>query len=64
MTDRKHKKITRLVTRPGRQNALEAMAYLYRKLAQDVGATWERDSRVNRSKGTKVAKGVRDPWAS
>ena len=62
--ERNHAQIARLVPGPGRQNALEAMADLYRTLPDDVAATWETDARGTRWKGNKVAKGVRDPWAS
>ncbi|HKN01653.1 MAG TPA: type II toxin-antitoxin system Phd/YefM family antitoxin [Candidatus Binataceae bacterium] len=62
--ERNHEQIARLVAGPGRQNALEAMADLYHTLPDDVAATWETDARGNRWKGSKVAKGVRDPWAS
>jgi antitoxin (DNA-binding transcriptional repressor) of toxin-antitoxin stability system len=62
--ERNHEQIARLVAGPGRQNALEAMADLYRTLPEDVAATWERDARTTRWRGSKLAKGVRDPWAS
>ena len=62
--ERNHEQIARLVAGPGRQNALEAMADLYRTLPEDVAATWEKDARATRWKGSKVAKGVRDPWES
>jgi antitoxin (DNA-binding transcriptional repressor) of toxin-antitoxin stability system len=62
--ERNHEQIARLVAGPGRQNALEAMADLYRTLPEDVAATWERDARTARWRGSKLAKGVRDPWAS
>ena len=62
--ERNHEQIARLVAGPGRQNALEAMADLYHTLPDDVAATWEIDARGARWKGSKVAKGVRDPWAS
>jgi len=62
--ERNHEQIARLVAGPGRQNALEAMADLYRTLPEDVAATWEREARTTRWRGSKLAKGVRDPWAS
>jgi antitoxin (DNA-binding transcriptional repressor) of toxin-antitoxin stability system len=62
--ERNHEQIARLVAGPGRQNALEAMADLYRTLPEDVAATWERDARTTRWRGSKLAKGVRNPWAS
>jgi antitoxin (DNA-binding transcriptional repressor) of toxin-antitoxin stability system len=62
--ERNHEQIARLVAGPGRQNALEAMADLYRTLPEDVAATWERDARTTRWRGSKLAKGARDPWAS
>jgi antitoxin (DNA-binding transcriptional repressor) of toxin-antitoxin stability system len=62
--ERNHEQIARLVAGPGRQNALEVMADLYRTLPEDVAANWEKDARASRWKGSKVAKGMRDPWAS
>ncbi len=62
--ERNHEQIARLVGGPGHQNALEAMADLYRTLPEDVAATWEKDARATHWKGSKVARGVRDPWAS
>ena len=62
--ERNHEQIARLVAGPGRQNALEAMADVYHTLPDDVAATWETDARGNRWKRNKVARGVRDPWAS
>jgi hypothetical protein len=43
---------------------LEAMADLHHTLPDDVAATWESDAKGTRWKGNKVARGVRDPWAS
>ena len=48
MIERNHQQIARLVAGPGRQNALEAMADLYRSLPEDVAATWEKDARTTR----------------
>ncbi len=63
--ERNHEQIARLVAGPGRQNALEAMADLYRTLSDDVASTWETDARGTRWRGNKVGRGgVRDPWAS
>jgi antitoxin (DNA-binding transcriptional repressor) of toxin-antitoxin stability system len=63
--ERNHEQIARLVAGPRRQSAIEAMADLYRTLPEDVAATWERDdARITGWKGSKVAKGLRDPWAS
>ena len=62
--ERNHEQIARLVAGPGRQNALEAMADVYHTLPDDVAATCETDARGNRWKRNKVARGVRDPWAS
>jgi hypothetical protein len=62
--ERNHEQIARLVAGPGWQNALEAMAGLYHTLPDDVAATWETDAKGTRWKGNKVARGVRDPWAS
>ncbi len=62
--ERNHEQIARLVPGPGRQTALEAMADLYRTLPEDAAATWEADSRKGRWKGSRLDKGLRDPWAS
>lgn len=62
--ERNREQIARLVPGRGRQNALEAMGDLYHTLPDYVAATWESDARGKRGKGNKVAKGVRDPWAS
>jgi antitoxin (DNA-binding transcriptional repressor) of toxin-antitoxin stability system len=62
--ERTHQQIARLVGRPRRQNALQAMADLYCTLPEDIAPTWERDARTTQWKGSRVAKGVRDPWAS
>ena len=61
--ERNHEQIALLVAGPGWQNALEAMADLYPTLPDDVAATWESDAGVTHWKGSKVANGVRDPWA-
>jgi antitoxin (DNA-binding transcriptional repressor) of toxin-antitoxin stability system len=62
--ERNREQVARLVPGPTRQTALEAMADLYRTLPEDAAATWEADGRRGRWKGSRLDKGVRDPWAS
>lgn len=62
--ERNGEQIARLVPGPARQTALEAMADLYRTLPPEAAATWEEDSRKGRWKGSRLDKGLRDPWAS
>jgi antitoxin (DNA-binding transcriptional repressor) of toxin-antitoxin stability system len=62
--ERNRELVARLLPGPARQTALEAMADLYRTLPEDAAATWEADSRRGRWKGSRLDKGVRDPWAS
>ena len=62
--ERNRQQVARLVPGPAQQTALEAMADLYRTLPEDAAATWEADSRRGRWKGSRLDKGVRDPWAS
>jgi len=62
--ERNHEQIARLVPGPARQTALEAMADLYRTLPENAGVTWEAESRKGRWKGSRLNKGVRDPWRS
>jgi antitoxin (DNA-binding transcriptional repressor) of toxin-antitoxin stability system len=62
--ERNREQVARLLPGPARQTALEAMADLYRTLPENAAATWEADSRRGRWKGSRLDKGVRDPWAS
>lgn len=62
--ERNREQVARLVPGPARQTALEAMADLYRTLPENAAATWEADSRKGRWKGSRLDKGLRDPWAS
>jgi antitoxin (DNA-binding transcriptional repressor) of toxin-antitoxin stability system len=62
--ERNREQVARLVPGPARQTALEAMADLYRTLPEDAAATWEADSRRGRWKGSRLDKGVRNPWPS
>jgi antitoxin (DNA-binding transcriptional repressor) of toxin-antitoxin stability system len=62
--ERNHEQVARLLPGPARQSALEAMADLYRTLPPEDAATWEADSRKGRWKGSRLIKGVRDPWGS
>jgi len=62
--ERNREQVARLVPSQARQTALEAMADLYRTLPEDAAATWEADSRRGRWKGSRLDKGVRNPWRS
>lgn len=62
--ERNRQPVARLLPGPSRQSALEAMADLYRTIPDDAAATWEADSRKGRWKGSRLDKGIRDPWAS
>jgi antitoxin (DNA-binding transcriptional repressor) of toxin-antitoxin stability system len=62
--ERNREQVARLLPGPARQTALEAMADLYRTLPEDATATWVADSRRGRWKGSRLDKGIRDPWAS
>jgi antitoxin (DNA-binding transcriptional repressor) of toxin-antitoxin stability system len=62
--ERNRQPVARLLPGPSRQSALEAMADLYRTIPDDAAATWETDSRKGRWKGSRLDKGIRDPWAS
>jgi len=64
VVERNHEQVARLLPGPARQTALEAMADLYRTLPEDAAATWEADSRKGRWKGSRLDKGIRNPWAS
>ena len=62
--ERNRQPVARLLPGPARQTALEAMADLYRTLPDDAAATWEADSRKGRWKGSRLDKGIRNPWPS
>ena len=62
--ERNRQQVARLLPGPARQTALEAMADLYRTLPDDAATTWEADSRQGRWRGSRLDKGIRDPWAS
>jgi antitoxin (DNA-binding transcriptional repressor) of toxin-antitoxin stability system len=62
--ERNREQVARLLPGPARQTALEAMADLYRTLPEDAAANWEADSRKGRWRGSRLDKGIRDPWAS
>ena len=64
VVERNREQVARLLPGPARQTALEAMADLYRTLPEDAAATWEADSRRGRWRGSRLNKGVRDPWGS
>jgi antitoxin (DNA-binding transcriptional repressor) of toxin-antitoxin stability system len=62
--ERNGQQVARLLPGPARQSAVEAMADLYRTLPDDAAATWEADSRKGRWQGSRLNKGIRDPWTS
>jgi prevent-host-death family protein len=62
--ERNGQEVARLLPGAARQTALEAMADLYRTLPDIAGMTWEADSRKGRWRGSRLDKGIRDPWAS
>ena len=62
--ERNGQEVARLLPGPARQTALEALADLYRTLPESAGITWEGDSRKGRWRGSRLDKGIRDPWAS
>ena len=62
--ERNGQEVARLLPGPARQTALEAMADLYQTLPDSAGVTWEADSRKGRWRGSRLDKGIRDPWAS
>jgi antitoxin (DNA-binding transcriptional repressor) of toxin-antitoxin stability system len=64
VVERNRAQVARLLPGPARQTALEAMADLYRTLPEDAAATWEADSLRGRWRGSRLDKGVRDPWGS
>jgi antitoxin (DNA-binding transcriptional repressor) of toxin-antitoxin stability system len=61
--ERNHRQVARLVPGPGRLTAVEAMADIYRTLPEDAASSWEADSRAN-LKGSRLSKGLRNPWDS
>lgn len=62
--ERNHEPIARLVPGPGRQNALQAMADLYRTLPAESAAGWQEDARSDSVLEQTLDKGVRDAWDS
>jgi len=62
--ERNSRTVARLMSAPAEQNALEAMADLYRTLPESAASDWETDIRRNRLKAATLEKGLRDPWAS
>ena len=64
VVERNHQQVARLLPGPARQTAIQAMSDLYRTLTEEAGAAWEADSRRGRWKGSRLDKGMRDPWAS
>jgi len=64
VVERNGQEVARLLPGAARQSALEAMGDLYRTLPDSAGATWEADSRRGRWKGSRLDKGIRDPWTS
>ena len=64
VVERNREQVARLLPGPARQTALEAMADLYHHLSEDAAVTWEADSRRERLKGSRLDKGLREPWGS
>ena len=64
VVERNGQEVARLLPGAARQSALEAMGDLYRTLPDSAGVTWEGDSRRGRWKGSRLDKGIRDPWTS
>lgn len=63
IVERNHRQVARILPGRGHQNALEAMADLYRTLPAEAGTGWLADSRD--LPGTGVLEDEsRDPWAS
>ncbi len=62
--ERNRRQVARLVPGPARQTAIEALADLYRTLPSDTAAAWEIESRKGRWKGSRIDKGIRNPWHS
>lgn len=62
--ERNRQQIAHLLPGPVRQTALEAMADIYRTLPEHAATTWQADSRKGRWKGSRLDKGIRDPWRS
>ncbi len=62
--ERNHRQVARLIPGPARQTAVEALGDVYRTLSPDAAATWEADSRSGRWRGSRLDKGIRDPWRS
>jgi antitoxin (DNA-binding transcriptional repressor) of toxin-antitoxin stability system len=62
--ERNGQEVARLLPGATRQSALEAMGDLYRTLPDSAGVSWEADSRRGRWKGSRLDKGIRDPWTS
>jgi len=64
VVERNREQVARLLPAPAQQTALEAMADLYRTLPEEAAARWEADSRKGRWKGSRLDKGLRNPWVS
>lgn len=57
--ERNRQVVARVVPGVREQNALEAMADLYRRLPAGAAETWEEDAR---KAGEALDDGLRDPW--
>lgn len=64
IVERNHEQICRLVPGPARQNALEAMADLYRTLPAKSAADWLKDSRSAPALNQTLDQSMRDAWDS
>ena len=54
--------VARLLPGPARQNAIKAMADLYRTLPDEAAATWESDVRRSGMIDDHLGSDLSDPW--
>ena len=64
MIERNARPVAQLRAVPAEQNALEAMADLYRTLPDDAAKDWEADSKSLKLRDSYLNKAFRDPWVS
>ncbi len=61
LVERGGRPVVQVVPTPGRQNAEQALADLYRTLSPEAAADWLEDARRGRE---NLGEAVRDPWAT